>query len=359
MSDVVALHTQALREPAATTYLGALGRALAAGRTNKAFPDRKPLEATLRALGREMHLGLYDEIYVDSRSGMPNLASFTRVLSDRTVGLESLGRLGTQAELDARREEAEVFDRMGRKRRYFEALQTLDLAPVDHHRVLLRRHEPGQSRASFRVELTKLLADGCYVRVVIELWQRASLWSHELVRHDAAGEVAEGTEALRGTVYRFASYDAETLFVRLHELEGVTVERVQRGVIGPVLWSIPGEDSDQCKLHRVATPGASSIARAWSNALPELAAAPPQLVVMFASDIAAIDVRDEVSNDPLSPLLGSQLREVEQARYRILRERHPFKVYKDRKFVATDAIKPVIEAACAAAGTKNLVYRLV
>ena len=33
--------------------------------------------------------------------------------------------------------------------------------------------------------------------------------------------------------------------------------------------------------------------------------------------------------------------------------------YLDRKFVATDAIKPVIEAACAAAGTKNLVYRLV
>jgi len=355
MSEVAALQTQALREPQVTTYLGALGRALAAGRTNKAFPDRKPLEATLHALGREMHLGLYDEIYVDSRSGMPNLASFTRVLSDRTVGLESLSRLGTQAELDARREEAEVFARMGRKRRYFEALQTLELAPVDHHRVLLRRHDPGQSRASFRVELTKLLADGCYVRVVIELWQRASMWAHELVRLDAAGEVAEGTEALRGTVYRFASYDAETLFVRLHELEGVTVERVQRGMIGPVLWSIPGENT----LHRVATPGGSVIARAWSEALPELAAAPAQLVVMFSSDIAAIDVRDEVSNDPLSPLLGSQLRDAEQARYRILRERHPFKVYKDRKFVATDASKPVIERVCAAAGTKNLVYRLV
>lgn len=355
MSEVVALHTQALREPAVTTYLGMLGRALAAGRTNKAFPDRKPLEGTLRALGRELHLGLYDEIFVDSRSGMPNLASFTRVLSDRAVGLESLGRLGSQAELDARRDEAEVFERMGRKRRYFEALQKLELAPVDHHRVLLRRHEPEQSRASFRVELTKLLADGCYVRVVIELWQKASMWSHELVRLDAAGEVAEGTEALRGTVYRFASYDAETLFVRLHELEGVTVERVQRGMIGPVLWSIPGEGG----LHRVADPGASSIARAWCEALPQLATSPPQLVVMFASDIAAIDVRDEISNDPLSPLLGSQLRDVEQARYRILRERHPFKVYKDRKFVATDAVKPVIEAACAAAGTKNLVYRLV
>ncbi len=358
MSDVVALHTQALREPLVTTYLGMLGRALAAGRTNKSFPDRKPLEHTLLALGRDKHLGLYDEIYIDSRAGLPNLASFTRVLSDRSVGMESLSRLGSQQELDARSGEAEVFERMSRKRRYFEALRALELAPVDLHRVLLRRHEPGQSRASFRVELTKLLSDGCYVRVVIELWQRASLWAHELVRLDAAGEVAEGTEALRGTVYRFASYDAETLFVRLHELEGVTVERVQRGVIGPVLWSIPDEGANDHRLHRVAAPGMSTMARAWTESLIDLAAA-PQMIVMFASDIAAIDVRDEVSNDPLSPLLGTQLNDNERARYRILRERHPFKVYKDRKFVATDAAKPIVERVCAAAGTKNLVYRLV
>lgn len=358
MSDLVALHTQALREPQVTTYLGALRSALAAGRINKSFPERRPLEGTLVALGAQSHLGLYDEVFVDARSGLPNLASLTRVLSDRDVGADSLARLGSQAELDARRDEAEIFERMGRKRRYFETLRGLELAPVDRHRVLLRRHEPEQSRASFKIELTKLLAEGCYVRVVIDLWQRSSVWAHKLVRLDAAGEVAEGTEGLRGTVYRFANYDAETLFVRLHDLEGVTVERVQRGVIGPMLWAIP-EDGATCdRLHRIAEPGSGALARAWSQFLPNLVGEPAQFIVSFASDTAAIDVRDEGSNDPLSPLLSAQLGEKERARYGILRDRHPFKVYKDRKFVTTDAARPLVEAVCAAAGTKNLIYRL-
>lgn len=354
MSELVALHTQAVRGPLVTPYLTALGRALVAGRASKAFPDRKPLEATLAALAPELHQGLYDEVYVDARSGLPNLASFTRVLADREVGIESLTRLESQGELDARRGEAEIFERMARKRRYFEALRGLELAPVDRHRVLLRRHEPEQSRASFKVELTKLLADGCYVRVVIDLWQRSSVWAQSLVRLDDGGDVAEGTEALRGTVYRFANFDAETLFVRLHEIDGVTVERVQRGLIGPVLWAIPGDGV----LHRVAEPGSGALARAWSTCLPDLATGPPQFVVMFASDTAANDVREEASNDPLSPLLGDQLSSDERARYSILRARHPFRVYKDRKFVVTAAVRPVVEGLCAAAGTKNLIYPL-
>lgn len=354
MSELVALHTQALREPVASVYLDHLTLALGAARINKAFPERRSLEGTLSALRADAHLGLYDCIYVDARSGLPNLASFTRVLSDRTVGGQSLERMGPQAELDARKDEAEVFDRLSRKRRYYERIANVELAPVDRHRVLLRRHEPRDSRASFRVELTKLLAGGGYARVVIELWQRASMWSHKLVQLDDAGEVAEGTEALRGMVYRFADFDAETLFVRMHELEGVTVERVQRGLIGPVLWAIP----EGAALHRNHEPIDDALGQAWRAWLPEAVDGPPQLVAAFVSDTAAIDVRDEASNDPLSPLLSSQLREQERARYKILRDRHPFKVYKDRKFVATDGARGLVEQVCQAAGTKNIIYPL-
>lgn len=354
MSELVSLHTQALHEPIASIYLDQLALALGAARINKSFPERRTFEATLHALRADAHLGLYDSIYVDARAGLPNLASFTRVLADREVGGQSLEKLGAQAELDARKDEAEVFERLARKRRYYEHLIAAELAPVDRHRVLLRRHEPKDSRASFRVELTKLLAGGGYARVVIELWQKASVWAHKLVQLDAAGEVAEGTEALRGMVYRFADFDAETLFVRLHELEGVTVERVQRGIIGPVLWAI----ADGSTLHRAHEPHDDALGQAWRAWLPEAVDKPPQLIASFTSDTAAIDVRDELSNDPLSPLLSSQLREVERARYKILRDRHAFKVYKDRKFVATDAARSVVEGVCKAAGTKNLVYPL-
>ncbi len=354
MSELVALHTQALAEPLASMHLRLLGRALEAGRLNKGFPDRRALAGTLKALAGDAHHGLYEQVFVDSRTGLPNLASLTRVLADREVGVETLRALDDQAALDERRGEAEVFERLARKRRYYELLSTMELAPVDRHRVWLRRHEPGQSRASFRVELTKLSASGCYVHLVVELTQTASLWAQTLVSVDAAGEVAQGTEALRGIVYRFADFDAETLFIRLHELEGVSVERVQRGVIGPALWAIPVGG----RLHHVAEPGDDALARTWSAWLPGAAGAAPHLVVGLASDTAANDVREESSNDPLMPLLADNLTEAERARYSILRARHPFRVYKDRKFVVTGSARPLVEGVCSAAGTRNLIYEL-
>lgn len=355
MADLVALHTQRLVEPAASTYLDVLARAIGGARLNNSFPDRRRLEATLRALGAELHHGLYDGIFIDSRSGLPNMASLTRVLTDKSVGIEALGRLADQVTLDARASEAEVFDRMARQRRYYEALSRMHLAPVDEHRVLLRRHDPGQSTASFRVELTKIAAPGTYLHVIIELTQTSGLWSHRLIQLDPNGEVAEGTQALRSLVYRFATLDAETLFIRLHELEGVAVERVQRGIIGPALFCLPTPE----KLLMVAEPQTDPLTSAWADWLEsEPAIRTPHIAISFATDIAAIDVRDERSNDPLSPLLASDIREREQARYTILRQRFPFRVFKDRKFVASPELVPAVSAMCAAAGTKNIVYPL-
>ncbi len=308
----------------------------------------------MEALGQAAHRGLYDGIYLDSRWGLPNMASFTRVLSDRTVGGRALEGYDDQATLDAQRHRAEVYEKLATKRRYFEQLQSLSLAPVDEHRVLLRRHEPGESRASFRVELTKLAGSGAYLHVVIELTQTAGMSSHKLVDLDTRGEVASGTEALRGMVYRFAAYDAETLFIRLHELEGVEVERVQRGIIGPVRFSIP--HAEGCST--ILEPRADALSSAWSQAVEDGAAEVPLLLTSFATDVAALDVREEKSNDPFSGLLRDSIADNERARYGILRERHPFRVYKDRKFVASASLVPAVREACASAGCKNLIYPL-
>jgi hypothetical protein len=353
VGELVALHTQHLVEPAASSYLSLLGRAIRAARLSKTFPDRRRLDATLRALEAEAHRGLYEGIFVDSRSGLPNMASFTRALADKSVGIEALQRYEAQVDLDARASDHEIYARMANKRRYYETLGKMHLAPVDEHRVLLRRHEPAASRASFRVELTKLSGSGQYLRVVIELTQTSGLWAHRLVELDEFGEVAHGTAGLRSMVYRFAGYDAETLFIRLHELDGVQVERVQRGLIGPVLWSVPGRDGQS----GVAEPETNALTEAWTAAWAAGKLGPGQhLVASFATDIAAIDVKEEKSNDPLSPLLASAIREQERARYRILRERHPFRVYKDRKFAATPGLVALVTSVCTALGSKNLVY---
>ena len=349
MSDLVALHTQALAEPLASQYLDLLGRAVRAARLSKQFPDRRAYLATLRALSGESHGGLYDSIYMDARSGLPNMASMTRVVADQSVARDALPRMKTQAVLEARREDAEIFERLARKRPYYEGLAAASLAPVDEHRVLLRRHEPELSRASFRVELTKLAANGCYLHVAIELPQTGGLWADRLIDLDARGEVARGTEALRGMVYRFASFDSEALFLRLHDLPGVTVERVARGIIGPVLFALPGGVG-------VVEPEAGAMSRIFSAWESQADGQQHAVLASFASDVAAIDVREEKSNDPLSPLMSASILPAERARYAAARERFGFRVYKDRKFAASPGLVELTKAVCSSAGTANIIY---
>lgn len=355
MGELVALHTQRLVEPASGLYLDACARALRVARMSNVFPDRRRLAGTLRALAPEVHGGLHEEIYVDSRSGLPNMASFTRVITDQSVGKESLGRMGQTEE--GRGEEAEFFEHLARKRRYYETLQKLPLAPVDQHRVLLRRHDPERSTGMFRVELTKLAGSGRYLHVTVELSQVSGLWAHKLIDVDEAGEVASGTDALRSMVYRFAAFDAETLFIRLHELEGVGVERVQRGLIGPVLFAIPGGDGGSSRL---LEPEDDALARAFLRWGEGNGWAPTrmEMIACFATDIAATNVREERSNDPLSPLLSAGIEDRERGRYDALRARHPFKVFKDRKFVVTHGLRPIVEGVCVAQGTRNPIYSL-
>ncbi len=357
--SIVALHTQALVLPEAGRYLDLLGRALQAARLNDTFPDRRQLQSTVDSLREGLRLGVYGELYVDARAGLPNLASFTRVATDHELAAASLAKLGPRSELEARRGEAEVFARMATKHAYLEALQRLVLAPVDQHRVLLRRHDAASGTAAFRIELTKLDASGVYLRLAIDLTQVSSLWRRKVVDLEADGETAAASETFRGMVYRCADLDAETLFVRMHGIEGVQVERVVRGVIGPVLFSLPVGDG--VAVRRTMEVPDDALGRAWQTWSLGAGAAEherPELLVAFATDSAAGDVREEKSNDPLSPLLAERLGPTEGPRYRALRERYPFKVFKDRKFVATPGLKAVAQGVIAAAGTRNIVYDL-
>lgn len=357
---VVALHTQALVRPEADTYLNLVGKALQAARLNNAFPDRRLLQNTFDTLREAMRLGVYGELYVDARAGLPNLASLTRVCTDREVAAESLARMGPRAQLLARAGEDPHFARMAGKHEYYEKVQRLEVAPVDHHRVLLRRHDPASGTAAFRIELTKLDASGVYLRLMIELTQVASVWRRKVIDLDKDGETAAANEAFRSTVYRCAALDAETLFVRLHGIEGVQVERVSRGMIGPALFSLPvGGDGVQVLRTAEAPDDALGQAwHAWSVGEGAGESERPELLMAFATDAAAGDIREERSNDPLSPLLSQRLRDAEAARYRSLREKYPFKVFKDRKFVATAGLKAAVLRVCEAAGTKNIVYEL-
>lgn len=353
--SLVALHTQALTPTAGERYLGMLERALRAARLNNSFPDRKRMSATLAALQRGLSGRIYDQLYVDSRAGLPNMAAFTRAVTDQQLAAGSLGRMGERGELERRKEEAEIFARLADKHDYLSWLKDQELAPVDLHRVLLRRHDPASGTASFRIELTKLDGSGLYLHLAIELTQTAGVWRRRVIDLDKDGESAAASQAFHTLIYRCAALDAETLFIRLHGIEGVSVERVMRGIVGPVLFTFPGDEGAPRTLEPEGVLG-----DAWQRWLagPGAGVTTPEVAATFASDTAAIDIRDEKSNDPLSPLLSAVIEEGERARYQGVRQRFPFKVFKDRKFVATRGLRPLLGAVCDAAASKNLIYDL-
>jgi hypothetical protein len=356
LNELVTLHTQALRGAVVPGYLEGLVQGLSGARLNNTFPDRRRVQGSLEAMKLAMDAGLYEQVYVDARAGLPNMASFTRVLTDHEIASGSLSRLSTTAHYEQKRDEAEVYARLLEKRRYLEAIQSIPYAPLDEHRVQLRRHDPATGTAEFRLDLTKLDATGLYVRITIELTQVASAWRRKIIDLDADGESAAANQAFHATVYRNAGYDAEHLFIHMHDLEGVSVDRVQRGVIGPVLFRLPHE-------HGVVVPaepelGNARLGHAWRRWLETASSNEPELIMCFQSDIAARDVREEKSNDPLEGLLSTNIQDSERARYQHTRERFPFKVFKDRKFVASRGAESFVKAVCQAAGTKNLIYRL-
>ncbi len=360
MGELVTLHTQELIGAQAGHYIDRVHRALRAARLNSSFPDRRRLQASLELLGYALEMGIYEELYLDSRTGLPNLATLTRVLTDQEVAGGSLARMGERDELAARLDEAEVFGRLVDKHDYYQQVKGRELAPVDAQRVLLRRHDPAKGEAAFRIELTKLDGSGLYLRLTIELTQVAKLWRRRVIDLEEDGETAAASQAFRSTVYRCAHLDAETIFLHLHKIEGVSVERVQRGIVGPFLYYIPGAEHG---LPAFTAEPDGALGDAWRDWLqqdpPERAGPEPvELLTSFATDAAALDVREERSNDPLSPLLADRLTAGERPRYDAMRSRYPFRVFKDRKFVATPGLKPVARELCERAGTRNLIYDL-
>lgn len=358
MPELVTLHTQALGGQDALTLLDALSRAVGAARLNAGFVDRRKVQHSFGALADGVRWGLYDRVFFDARSGLPNMASVTRARADAEVAPAALSKLLDEHELTARAGEAAIFEELARKRRYNESLLERDVAAVDEHRVLVRRHDPATGTAAFRIELSKLDASGPWIKVVIELSQTASVWRRPVIDLTRDGESAAASEALHALVYRQAAFDAETSFVRMHDIEGVTVERVHRTLIGPVAWRLVGADGVvrvPLELERLdATLGAL-----WSSALPGAGELGPlELLASFQSDFAATDLAAERSNDPLVRLLADRIEPGERARYDALRARFPFRVFKDRKFVGTPAALALARELAAAAGTRNIMYPL-
>jgi hypothetical protein len=150
-------------------------------------------------------------------------------------------------------------------------------------------------------------------------------------------DAARHTEELRATVYRYTTLDAEFTFFELARFGQLTVKQVIKGTVRP-LWF------------------AGHAAGGPLGAL--LAPHPRGMVATFALDMAATDLAEDRDNDPIEDLMAAHLSGKAREDYEQARERYGYRVFKDRKFVASPELADDLRAFCAAAGTKNVIKTL-
>jgi len=320
-------------------YVDLASRAIERGRLSEHYPPGKRLVAQLRAMGPLAHLGLYGELRVDPRSGLPTYREWTRVCADAELAPKVLADLPSVDVLRARAEQqpAGIHGKQLLKQHYYSQLAGIDRTPPSNMIVRLRKVDTQARRAWFHVVLDKLDASGLFVRFSIDLSQQASLWSRTMVELDE--DAARETEELRTIIYRMSSLDAELTFVRLADTEGLTVERVFKGTVGP--------------LFGAGIPVPAGLRGDWSG-MEERG-----LVASFGMDMAANDVARDGDNDPFEEVLTERLPPDQAQAYLEARRRFDYRVFKDRKFVVSDrALVPLVQGQCSALGTRNVVYAL-
>ena len=125
-------------------------------------------------------------------------------------------------------------------------------------------------------------------------------------------------------------------------------------MIGPLLFAVPGPAG----LETLAEPSGDALADGWRRVLESQGLERAVTLGAFQTDIAAIDIKTEKSNDPLAPLLHDRLGDSAAQAHAVSREASAFKVYRDCKFVASREMRVVPESLMQAAGTRNLIYEL-
>lgn len=330
-----------LKGEAEAGYVNWFRGVLRAARLNSFYPDGRRLSAHVGAMSPAVHRGLYDGLQVHRASGLPEYKEWARVQTDQQIAAEQLRQLGSRQVLEerARASSAEIHQKQLAKHDYYSALVGMELSALDGMQVLLRRIEAERRVAHFQVVFDKLDAAGLFTRYTIELSQQASVWGRPAVVLNE--ETAAYTEEFKALIYKFSALDSELTFARLAGIDGLKVERVIKGTIGPFYRE--GMD-----LASVAPQPVAAM----------VAGRPGGFVAMFAQDSSAVDVVNHQNNDPFGAFFGAGIsaeirRDCQQAR-----ERYRYRVYRERKFVVSRELVGEMQRFCGEMGTQNLVYGL-
>ncbi len=299
-------------------YCEQVAGAIRAARLNQFYPNSRSLISNINAMHPTYHFGFHESLKVDASSGLPTYREWTVLQADQKVAEESVYKMGTLAELEqkAASHENPIFDKQLKKKKYYTELLKLKPAPIGDTTSRLR--EKGAGLTSFLVCLDKLDVNNLFLRYSIDLTQS----SGDTVSL-SADDVATSSDSMQSLVYRFASLDARYTFITLDAIAGINVEKVTKGTVGPIFFpggkNIPSWLVDFVNAHG--------------------------MVASFGIEMAAVDITDNSSNDPLFP------ESIEQ------KNAH-FRLFRDRKFVVARDKVTVFRELLSKQGYKCIVYGL-
>ncbi len=318
MNDIRRLSNQE-----ATLYCENLSAAIRAARLNQSFPKSRLLCASINAMGPDFHHGFRDDLKVDGYSGLPVYSEWTLLQADQQIAIQSLHKMKSLAELceKAKTHENEIFTRQWIKRKYYENLKGAQFSPISQTSASLRGKRGATT--AFSVVLDKLDVNSLFLRYSIDLVQNANAQALQL----STDEVALQSEALKSLVYRFASLDAKYTFITLGAIAGLRVEKVTKGTIGPVFFP-GGKDIPDWLTGFVNTKG---------------------MVASFGVEIAATNIVESSSNDPLFPEHPNRISGDVNLDSK-------FSFFRDRKFAVEKKNVRALRSILEVKGYKSIVY---
>ncbi len=324
--------TVRLEGPILDTYLASVEALLRQARLSTYYPDSRRLRNHLHAMTSGVQRGLYPTLLVDLRSGLPAYQEWVRVQTDRRLAAKFLVDLGERRVLEKKSDRSALDKRQLLKWDYYSALEGLEIAGLGDMEVHLRKVDPAEHRAWFHVVLDKLDVSGLFVRYSIDLSEKSGFWNRAMLTLDQ--DAASHTQEFLSLVYKFTSLDAEFSYFKLVTLGGLDVERVIKGTVGPIYFG----------------------GRKYPGPMGEIVAQDRTgLVATFGLDMVASDLESSKDNDPLLDLMEADLSQEARQEYRRARGRLGYKVFKDRKFVATPNFRGHIEELCRREGTRNII----
>ena len=334
------IRSVSLSGEAQSKYIGQMLATLRAARLNDQYCEARRLGSHLRAMGPDLHRGLYPNLQINLESGLPTYREWTRVQTDVSIAAEQLRQLGSRKELARRAENSahEIHQQQLAKYDYYDGIADTPLAPLGAMDVALRRVDASRQQAAFFINFDKLDVTGVFVRFRIALTQRNQVWSSPAVRLD--DDTASYTEEFKALIYRFSTLDAEFTLTKLATLPGVEVQRIARGTVGPVYFG-----GDRLSGQEVPEP--------FDQLLRE---SPEGFVALFGLEQAASDIAESRNNDPVGGLFETELSRSMRSTYARARETLDYRVFKDRKFVVSRGLEGKLRELCATMGTQNIIY---